>query len=44
MVFYGSKNVLGITDKEILGQLEKIRELRSQGLSDSQIMEHTGEE
>ena len=30
---------MGITDKEILGQVEKIRELRTQGVSDEQIMQ-----
>jgi predicted DNA-binding protein (UPF0251 family) len=39
MGFYGSKNELGITEKQILEELEKIRELRSQGISDSEIME-----
>jgi hypothetical protein len=37
--FYDSKNALGITDKETLEQVEKIRELRYQGVSDEQIMQ-----
>jgi uncharacterized protein YoaH (UPF0181 family) len=47
--FYASKNALGITERQVLHQIEKIRELRSQGVSDGQIMqqmnylmEHTG--
>jgi DNA-binding transcriptional MerR regulator len=30
---------MGITERQILEQLEKIRQLRSQGVSDSEIME-----
>jgi hypothetical protein len=30
---------MGITEKQILEQVERIRQLRSQGASDSQIME-----
>ena len=39
MGFCGGKNGLGITGKQILEQVEKIRELRIQGVSDEQIME-----
>jgi hypothetical protein len=36
---YDSKNALSITEKQMLEEIEKIRELRSQGASDSQIMD-----
>ena len=38
MGFRGSKIALGITEKQILEQVEWIRQLRSQGVPDSEIM------
>jgi predicted DNA-binding protein (UPF0251 family) len=39
MGFTVLKNALAITQKQILEELEKIRELRSQEVSDEQIMQ-----